>query len=95
MKPRYAIVRVDNRDCPRYFEKEINNDFVCTNNYADKFTKEQCKDCRYGDTKEQLILKIMTALDIGIKEFDSGKIPKGREDRRCAEIIVEFLGVEE
>ena len=86
---RYAIVRVD-EDCP----KEIDSKFVC-NIKRDKYGIGTCY-CRYGDTKEQLIRKVMTAFKIAIKKNKEGKFVKGKSNnRQVAEIIVEFLGVED
>lgn len=103
MTKRYAIVRVDDTWCPNKFE-DINNDFVCTNDYSGKFHKWQCKDCRYGDTKEQLIRKVAQALLIDeIERYrkapncDVNKTIVEHESRIClekAQFIVEFLGVE-
>lgn len=78
---RYSIVRVDG-ECPKGF----NEDIYC----------KWCGNCGriYGDTKEQFTRKIETAIEIAINEYEKGNIPKGKENRRCAEIIVEFLGVE-
>ena len=52
---KYAIVRVDGR-CPNNFENIQSNDFVCELNGD---FKPACKNCRYGDTKEQLIRKVV------------------------------------
>lgn len=83
---RYAIVRVDNTWCPNKFEN-INNDFVCTNDYSSPFQKWHCKDCRYGDTKEQLIRKVVQVI--------RRKSLKGAIwESDLAKEIVEFLGVE-
>ncbi len=99
---RYAIVRVDmieRKDshdfvCPEHFEG-INGRFVCASHYGKKyFPFAHCEDCRYGDTKEQLIKKVMTAFKIAINENKKGNIPTGSKRRRVAEIIIEFLGVE-
>ena len=65
MKPKYAIVRVDdNMFCPAHFEK-INNDFVCNykakcyDGYGQQLKSPLgCEKCKYGDTKEQLENKI-------------------------------------
>ena len=96
---RYAIVRVDKygnylNSCPAGFE-EINNDFVCSYKKGSILNQyvPNCKKCRYGDTKEQLVKKIMTAFKIAINENKKGNMPEGNKNRRVAEIIVEFLGV--
>ena len=79
---RYAIVRVDNY-CPDLFEK-INNKFVCEINGD---FEPACKNCRYGDTKEQLEKKIITAIErAGIDYVQLSK-------EEIAKEIVEFLGV--
>ena len=100
---RYAIVRVDKitkRDtdyyvCPSYFEN-INDKFVCDTTHKDHIA---CKDCRYGDTKEQLIAKVKQALRRKLKDDKIVYIgiPKKRNIRieTLAKEIVEFLGVEE
>ena len=54
---RYAIVRVD-YVCPNIHD--IHYKFVCEN--SNNFKNENCKDCRYGDTKEQLIRKVATSI---------------------------------
>ena len=92
---RYAIVRVDNM-CPSDFEK-IDNLNVCAEPLRYYMNKSvNCNNCRYGDTKEQLIRKIMTAFKIAIKKNKEGKFIKEKSNnRQVAEIIVEFLGVEE
>ena len=59
---RYAIVRVDGK-CPIHTERlssqEIDGMFKCS--YDD------CSNCRYGDTKEQLIRKVATVLRRNLK----------------------------
>lgn len=94
---RYAIVRVDmiaRKDshdfvCPEHFEG-INSRFVCASHYGKKyFPFAHCKDCRYGDTKEQLIRKVAQALK-GTLWNDR----KGMSYEEIAKGIVEFLGVE-
>jgi hypothetical protein len=78
---RYAIVRVDS--CPP--RKEIDAQFVC-------FPKDNiCSGCRYGDTKEQLIKKIETAVAIMRNKMENKEVYL---DRAVATFIVEFLGVE-
>ena len=105
---RYAIVRVDMReqrdghyfDCPEHFEK-INGRFVCAHHYGKAyFPFETCENCRYGDTKEQLIRKVAQVL---IKDEMKYCQPKTEVHKRIswqnnmklAKEIVEFLGVEE
>lgn len=84
MPKKYAIVRVD-KLCPTAVEEK----FLCI--------RKTCKKCEdnYGDTKEQMIKKIMTAFTIAIKKNKEGKFIKEKSNnRQVAEIIVEFLGVE-
>ena len=84
---RYAIVRVDKDWCPYYADKEFI--IPCSNFCENRF---ECKDCRYGDTKEQLIRKIAQVFSmekiIVAKTLDEYKYKLAKE-------IVEFLGVEE
>lgn len=90
---RYAIVRV-NKDyylnsCPAGFEN-INNDFVCNykkDNILNQYVPN-CKKCRYGDTKEQLVRKVAQVI--------KRKSLKGAIwESDLAKEIVEFLGVSE
>lgn len=82
--PRYALVRVDGTThCPSRYEK-INKDFVCSG-------LPHCYKCRYGDTKEQLIAKVETA--IRRLQADKNRIIVGYD--MWAKFIVEFLGVSE
>ena len=96
---RYAIVRVDNK-CPDWFEK-IKNSFVCKLKMAEDGFHLDCSNCRYGDTKEQLIRKIEQGIDIGMKkvfgkELDQAYYNRARENHLIiAKEIVEFLGVVE
>ena len=97
---RYAIVRVDDR-CPVENEEEIYlidrvKMFPCFN---DK--RLSCKNCRYGDTKEQLILKVAQAIKrvtndgyvVAYKKFGTGYINTTLNIKDVAKEIVEFLGV--
>ena len=87
MKKRYAIVRVDNTWCPNKFEN-VDNRFVCDSRKKNiKYV--HCERCLYGDTKEQLIAKIITIL----KREKKGWFHIS--EREIANKIVEFLGVEE
>lgn len=91
MEKRYAIVRVDN-NCPEYMEE----DFVCP--YPDK--KEECLKCkqyRYGDTKEQMILKVAQIRFKQETQYGSKDMLKAVYNMcyRQAKEIVEFLGVED
>ena len=88
MEKRYAIVRVDDR-CPVENEEEIYlvDRVVMFPCFLDK--RLSCKNCRYGDTKEQLIRKVAQALEIcmnkGYRTITSEEFAKE---------IVEFLGVQ-
>lgn len=91
---RYAIVRVDKayylNSCPAGFE-EINNDFVCSYKESKTYSISiNCKKCRYGDTKEQLIRKVAQA---SINYYESRPFSKVNF-QDMARWIVEFLGVE-
>ena len=97
---RYAIVRVDKEhylnSCPAGFE-EINNDFVCSykkDNILNQYV-HNCKKCKYGDTKEQFIMKVETAIKRRIKDEYIVMFGKVIKTRSLAQEIVEFLGVEE
>ena len=89
---RYVIVTVDKvLNCPIY----VGITGFCEVNDCG------CDDCKmktekgnYGDTKEQLIKKVMTAFKIAIKKNKEGKFVKEKSsNRQVAEIVVEFLGV--
>ena len=98
MEKRYAIVRVDNKGikCPDEFEEKIKSAYVCAFYDKENFS---CDNCRYGDTKEQLIVKVKQALGRKLKDDKLVYIgiPKKRNIRieTLAKEIVEFLGVEE
>lgn len=81
MTKRYALVRVR---CPINTEE----DFYC----AERLQKNKCKKCKeiYGDTKEQLKMKIATAIKQSLKKSESNNF----KAKVLAGIIVEFLGVE-
>lgn len=94
---RYAIVRIDKKDCGN-----------CEFAYKDKNGKVACKiggiwQCdNYGDTKEQLIRKVATAILRTLKdgevlkyeEFGTGFIKQPVSVEYLAKSIIEFLGVE-
>ena len=86
MKKRYAIVRVDYK-CPQDLEEDIK-----------RCVGEHCKNCRYGDTKEQLIRKVAQVIEKNIKkkyiDVNDGKIGYFIRTQELAKEIVEFLGVE-
>lgn len=85
---RYAIVRVE---CPP--KNEIDAQFVCFPN------DNNCSGCRYGDTKEQMVLKIAQVLirevlaDIKIKVDKRTLEELTKMQRQSAEKIIDFLGV--
>lgn len=84
---RYSIVRVDGNHKPSHFEVErIEN--IADLKLLDNVVKT------YGDTKEQFTRKIETAIEIAINRYEQGLIVGKNKNRQCAEIIVEFLGVE-
>ena len=98
MEKRYAIVRVDDR-CPVENEEEIYlvDRVVMFPCFLDK--RLSCKNCRYGDTKEQLIRKVAQIIKRELK----GNCVAGLKDtvfvmkwcvvEKLAKKIVEFLGV--
>lgn len=75
---RYAIVRVD-------------SNVYCLRNFEKHYCSCKCDSCYdYGDTKEQLIRKVQTAIE-RLKN-DKSRIVVGND--MWAKFIVEFLGVE-
>ena len=92
MKKRYAIVRVDN-NCPMWTERF--SSFTCEDMFRCSRLWQigqdtKCRDfCRYGDTKEQLVMKIAQALEIC-----KNKGYRNITSEEYAKEIVEFLGVE-
>lgn len=87
MKKRYAIIRVDNK-CPDEFEN-IKVDYVCRD--ISCYEGKECSKKFYGDTKEQLVRKIETAVAIMRNKMENKEVYL---DRAVATFIVEFLGVE-
>ena len=93
---RYAIVRVDGI-CPLYLEQRT---YKCE---MGNFTCEKCYT--YGDTKEQLIRKVATAIfRREVKAYkkyysiEPMRIITRDVETKCLKVakeIVEFLGVEE
>lgn len=91
---RYAIVSVKHI-CPLFENNEL-----CD-------TTKNCFSCKintnYGDTKEQLLNKIETAIkrklkggySVTYRKFGKGYIKDSVSARELAESIVEFLGVVE
>lgn len=99
---RYSIVRVDDT-CPSGHDGcKVN--LVCVQDRKRiKVTERNCKNCLYGDTKEQLIRKVAQVIkritNDGYviaynKKFGTGYINTVLENTEVAEEIVEFLGVE-
>ena len=86
-KTRYAIVKVNNH-CPSRFVDNVRNEYVCKTKQARGGYILNCNGCRYGDTKEQLILKIAQVLR-------TKRVLLGITDKQLAKEIVEFLGVVE
>lgn len=85
---KYAIVRVNWR-CPNKDNKEeIQDIFVCANRKDKREQNHNCSDCLYGDTKEQLVVKVAQILkqQMFILEVYEDYI-------EAAKNIVEFLGV--
>lgn len=97
MEKRYSIVRVDGQ-CPEYREEDIYlidriKMFPCFN---DK--RLSCKNCLYGDTKEQLIRKVKTAIRRRAKYLKRLLVLTEHSWEEIsfydlAKEIVEFLGV--
>lgn len=88
---RYSIVRVDNGWCP----------LLESNKLCD--TAKDCFSCkiekRYGDTKKQMIQKILQAIIIDIVKTAKVNDKKTiqilyKANYKLAKFIVEFLGVE-
>ena len=99
---RYAIVRVDmieRKDgntfvCPEHFEG-INGRWLCSNYHKGKFVAfAQCKNCRYGDTKEQLIRKVAQVIERRFARNYRFGVLVDEIKNGLAKEIVEFLGVE-
>ena len=91
---RYAIVRVDTGYCPNVFER-IDKHYVCVRR---KNGTVNCKKCKYGDTKEQLVAKVKQAIEREIQNkhilVDFKNFTMSITTRSLAKEIVEFLGVE-
>lgn len=79
---RYAIVRVDYK-CPQDLEEDIK-----------RCVGEHCKNCRYGDTKEQLVRKVEQGIIIASKKKQIYIANPKAFSKAVSKIIVEFLGVE-
>lgn len=94
MEKRYAIVRVDDT-CPSGHDGcKVN--LVCVqdrNNLKEKF----CRNCFYGDTKEQLIKKVAQIRFKQETQYGSKDMLKAVYNMcyRQAREIVEFLGLED
>lgn len=89
MNKKYAIVRVDKDWCPYYADKEFI--IPCSNFCENRF---ECKDCRYGDTKEQLIRKVAQGIIIASRKRQIYIANPKAFSKAVSKIIVEFLGVE-
>lgn len=91
MEKRYAIVRVDNTWCPNKFE-DIDNRFVCDSRRKNiKYV--HCERCNYGDTKEQLVRKIVSYMNrLYVEQYQNNM---AYTYEKIAKKIVEFLGVKE
>lgn len=92
MGKKYAIVRVDDK-CPLVTE----DNFYCSE-YLQKDKCKKCKEIR-GDTKEQMIQKILQVIIIDIvktAKVNDKKIIQilYKANYKLAKFIVEFLGVE-
>ena len=90
---RYAIVRVDDdykHICPSAFEKVDDSSFC-------KLAIRKggsCNVCPYGDTKEQMVLKVSQALKMAYEERTGNYGYSLKFYEPMARKIVEFLGVE-
>lgn len=82
---RYAIVRAEYDSCPiKYKVPQKHRKIKC-------FPFECDKCGLYGDTKEQLIRKVQTTLQL----CNKNRVEKCNQFYFVAKEIVEFLGVEE
>ena len=79
MEKRYAIVRVEGK---------------CGKNLEYYECDYDCCDCKYGDTKEQLIRKVAQALERTIIDGVYVRFGIPITVEKLAKEIVEFLGVE-
>lgn len=83
---RYSIIRADNI-CPEYVE-----DFKC--HFPDNSVEcMKCNHHRYGDTKEQLVMKVAQVIAKCRLEKETNGIMYSWEDE--ARKIIEFLGIVE
>lgn len=97
-KTRYAIVKVNNH-CPSRFVDNVRNEYVCKTKQTRGGYILNCIGCRYGDTKEQMIQKILQAIIIDIVKTAKVNDKKTiqilyKANYKLAKFIVEFLGVE-
>lgn len=98
-KTRYAIVKVNNH-CPSRFVDNVRNEYVCKTKQARGGYLLNCNGCRYGDTKEQLIMKVEQVIFRIFKDYN-GFVARYLTPHlvsfayKIAKEIVEFLGVEE
>ena len=87
---RYAIVRVDNK-CPDEFEN-IKVDYICRN--ISCYQGKECSKKFYGDTKEQLVMKVAQVIRRYRKNLEVCEYCDMKDEFEIAEKVVEFLGVE-
>ena len=83
MTNRYSIIRVDDKCLSDYENIKCPYDYKCA---KCKFGK--LKNYNYGDTKEQMILKVAQALELCMN-----KGYRTITSEEYAKFIVEFLGV--
>lgn len=89
---RYAIVKVNWR-CPNKDNKEeIQDIFVCANRIDKRKQNHNCSDCLYGDTREQLFKKILTAIHTLTSNLNRGDTTFISHEQ-LADRILDFLGV--
>ena len=113
---KYAIVRIDT-NCPMELEKQLDEterDAMfgkCQDLNFNLDLNMSCDKCPYGDTKEQLIMKVAQVLFkekiklymkiFGVKTFGEDSLDKKwkriylKEALKEATKIIEFLGVKE
>ena len=87
---KYAIVKVDN-NCPSWCGDNPKLDYIVCD-----LKDKNCKNCRYGDTKEQLIKKVAQIRFKQATQYGSKDMLKAIYNMcyRQAKEIVEFMGVE-
>ena len=90
---RYAIVRVDTY-CPSKFADNVKNEYVCEEINSNEEEHDICGKCRYGDTKEQMIKKVLTAIHTLTSHLNRGDTTFISHET-MARRIVEFLGIKD